>query len=254
MNRPALLPAAALIAAAIAGCANSRTSNTSRTAIEQMLISNAVDQSLDKVDFTPFSGAKVYLQEKYVDCQDKNYVIASVRHRLLAQGALLVDDAAEADIGVELRTGGVGTDMAESFIGTPELVLPGMLTLPEVKLLTKNEQTATAKIGLVAYDYRSRQVLGSGGLTTAVSDNSNWSVLGVGPFQAGSLKAEMARSTTGRNRSVKPQLPSRVAFDAPAADIQYAGGQKRGDVEPAKAEIPDGAGSEVTPVGDLWPN
>lgn len=236
-----------------AGCANAKTSNTARTAVEQMLISNAVDQSLDKVDFRPFAGRKVYLEEKYVDCQDKSYVIASVRHRILAHGGRLVSKPEDAEVGIELRTGGVGTDMSESFVGTPEVVLPGMMTVPEIKLLTRTEQTATAKIGLVAYDYASKQVLGSGGMTTAISDNSNWSVLGVGPIQTGTLKTEVARSTTGRNRRVQPQLPAKVAFDSPSsAPVQYAGGQKRGDVETANAEVPDGAGSQVTPVGDVW--
>ena len=260
MNRFA---AAATAAVLLAGCATAKTSNTGRTATEQLLISNAVDQSLDKVDFRPFAGRKVFLQEKYVDCQDKNYVIASVRHRLLSQGALLVDKPEDAEIGVEMRAGGVGTDMSESFLGTPEVVLPGMMTIPEIKLVEKNVQTATAKIGLVAYDYASKQVLGNGGQTTAVSDNNNWSVLGVGPIRTGSLKEEVARSTTGRNRSVPAKVPPKVAFASPETprEIRYAGSAKKasgepegaGGVVPAEAAEPaDGGPPAVRPVGDWW--
>lgn len=232
------------IVVATAGCATARQTNTARSAVEQLLISSAVDQSLDKVDFTPFSNANVYLEEKYVDCQDKNYVISSVRHRLLAQGARLVNDSEKAEIVVEMRTGSVGTDMSESFLGTPEIVLPGMMTVPEVKVLTNNKQTATAKIGLVAYDYRNKTVLGSGGMTTAVSDDSRWTVLGVGLPKTGTLHQELARSTTGKNKAVASKVPSKVAFSSPVPDgIQYASGDD-GTVVPPPAE--DG----VTPAGN----
>jgi len=41
----------ALLLAALAGCTTAQTSNTARTATEQLLLSTAVDQSLDKIDF-----------------------------------------------------------------------------------------------------------------------------------------------------------------------------------------------------------
>ena len=52
------------LAVAITGCTNTSTSNTARTAKEQLLLSNAVDQSLDKVDFTPLYGQKVFVDDK----------------------------------------------------------------------------------------------------------------------------------------------------------------------------------------------
>lgn len=233
------------------GCATARQTNTARSAVEQLLISSAVDEALDKVDFTPFSNANVYLEEKYVDCQDKNYVIASVRHRLLAQGAHLVNAADKAEIVVEMRAGSLGTDMAESFLGSPEIVLPGMMTIPEVKVLTNNKQTATAKIGLVAYDYRTNSVLGSGGMTTAMSDDSKWTVLGIGLPKHGSIHRELARATTGPNKSVEPKLPAKVAFNRPLPDgVQYAAGENGEPVVVPPAA--DAASGNVTPAASWW--
>jgi len=60
------------------GCASTKTSNTARTGTEQLLITNAVDQALDKIDFRAFRGHTVYLDDRYVECLDKQYVIASV--------------------------------------------------------------------------------------------------------------------------------------------------------------------------------
>lgn len=227
------------------GCATSRQTNTSRSAAEQLLISGAVDQSLDKVDFRPFAGANVYLEEKYVDCQDKLYVISSVRHRLLSHGSRIVNDPEKADIVVEMRTGSVGTDMTESFVGTPEIVLPGMMTIPEVKLLTNNKQTATAKIGLVAYDYRNKSVLGSGGMTTAVSDDNTWTLMGVGLPKTGSIREELVQSTTGANAKPVERLPARVAFQSRTpGDIQFAGGQKKTNSDSPETD------SSISPAGN----
>ena len=68
------------------GCTSVTTSNTARTAKEQMLLSNAVDQSFDKVDFTPLYGQRVFADDKYLECTDKGYVMGSLRHRVLRAG------------------------------------------------------------------------------------------------------------------------------------------------------------------------
>ena len=130
------------------GCTSLKTTNTARSSTEQMLVSNAVDQALDKVDFRPFAGHAVFLEEKYVDCVDKAYVIASVRHRLLRVGASLVDKVDDAHVVVEPRAGSVGTTNSEAYLGIPEITLPGMLTLPEVRFLTRSQQVGVAKLGV----------------------------------------------------------------------------------------------------------
>jgi len=214
-----MLLAAVAVSGLIQGCSTNRMTNTSRSAVEQMLVSNAVDQALDKVDFRPFSGHTVFLDPTYVDCTDKSYVISSVRHRIMQSGALLVDKREDAEVAVELRTGTVGTDTAESFIGVPELTLPGLVALPEIRLLTRSNQTGTAKIGIVAVDTQTLEVLGDGGMTLARSDTNNWFVAGVGPFKSGSIHREVARSTSGPAAMVRNRLPSSVVLNTPAPSI-----------------------------------
>lgn len=204
-----------LLALSMVGCASTKTSNTARTATEQLLISNAVDQALDKVDFRAFRGHTVFLDDRYVDCLDKQYVIASVRHRILHQGAVIVQKPEDAEVLVEMRTGVIGTDIAESFLGVPEVTLPGMLTLPEVRVLTRQVQTGTAKLGIVAVDAKTKQVLGEGGMTLAQSDDNSWFVAGVGPFKSGSIHGEMQRMTSGPAAMMRDQLPATVAFSSP---------------------------------------
>lgn len=195
-----------------AGCTTMKTTDTARTAKEQLLVSNAIDQALDKIDFGAFAGQAVFLQDQYVDCVDKNYLLGSIRHRAFSAGARVVDKQEDADIVLEARVGSVGTDNAEMFIGLPKLSVPGPvpISLPEVRLLTRASQTGTAKIGLVAYDAKSMEPLGAGGVSLAVSDDNNWFVFGLGPYQNGSVRNEIARSLrSGENKS---EVPNRVAF------------------------------------------
>jgi hypothetical protein len=142
-------------------------------------------------------------------------VIASVRHRILHQGAIIVPKPEDAEVLVEMRTGVIGTDIAESFLGVPEITLPGMLTLPEVRVLTRQVQTGTAKLGIVAVDTKTKQVLGEGGMTLAKSDDNSWFVAGVGPFKSGSIHGEVQRMTSGPAAMMREQLPATVSFSTP---------------------------------------
>ena len=196
----------------VAGCTTARQTNTARTAREQLLISNAVDQALSKIDFSAFRGQRVLIEEKYLECSDKGYVIGSVRHRLLMNGAMIAPKPEESDVVMELRSGAVGTDDANSFLGIPEIVLPGMLTLPEVKLVTRTRQSALAKIGVVAYDAKSTELLGSGGVSSSVADDNNLFVLGIGPFQSGTAKRELQETTIRQPQDPNQPLPTTVAF------------------------------------------
>lgn len=194
------------------GCTTAKTSNTSRTSTEQLLISNSVDQTLEKIDFRPFQGQHVFVDEKYLDGVDQKYVAGSVRHRVVQAGGRLVPKPDAADVIVEVRSGGIGTSMKESYVGIPKLSLPGPmpLSIPEIRLLNKTSQVGTAKIGILAYDAKTKAPLGPGGLAMAQSDDNNWFVLGIGPFQNGSVRREMSRGISEPARG--PEIPHSVAF------------------------------------------
>ncbi len=177
----------------LASCTTTRTSHTSRTGTEQLLLSNAVDQALDKTPLPSVDGKKVYVEEKYLDCVDKGYLIASIREKLLQSGALLVGKQEESEITIEIRSGGIGTDNVDSFVGMPSVAMPGPLPfeMPEVRLYERSSQYGTAKIALVAYQSSSGQMVFDSGRQMARGDDSRWSVLGIGPFQNGSVRNEI---------------------------------------------------------------
>lgn len=190
-----LLNALAMVVVAhCAGCASTRLSDTSRTGVEQLLVSHAIDSSLDKIEFSSLSGAAVFVDDKYLECVDKKYVVAAARQRAFQAGSRLVDKPEEADVVLELFCGAVGTDRSEGFIGVPAFSMPGPIPmrLPEIKLLSQTTQYGTAKIGVVAYDPKTRHAQSAGGLARSRSNNSNWSFLGLGPFSTGSVSKEVA--------------------------------------------------------------
>lgn len=196
------------------GCTTTKTSNTARTGTEQLLISNAVDQALAKVDFRPMAGKKVLVEEKYLDSVDKGYVVSSVRHHVLHAGGQLATKPEEADIILEMRSGGIGTDNSDAYLGVPGITLPGMVALPDVKLITRSRQSAFAKLGLVAIDAKTHQELGAGGMSLAMSDDNNWYVMGVGPYRQGTMEQEVKMSLGG-GAAMDSALPTTVTFKKP---------------------------------------
>jgi len=203
-----------------------------------MLLSDAVERSLSKVDFSPLRGQQVFVDDKYLECVDKPFVVGSVRHQVMRHGGRLVDAADGADVVMEMRSGAVGTDTTESYLGTPEIALPGMLTIPEIRLTERKTQYGYAKLGMVLYDARTREVLGEGGMAMAESDDNNWYVFGVGPIQNGTLRDTVQQAKNGAPGMHRRQMPTMVAFqprpvsDEPSQiDVQFASQSKEAKEE-----------------------
>lgn len=192
-----------LLGCAFVGCATMKESDTARTGLEQLLVSSAADQALNRVDLTPIAHAKVYIEQKYLDCVDKNYIVVALHQRLLGLGCTLVEKSEEADVVLEISSGGVGTDRKELFVGVPQIPLPppSPIAIPKMPLFTKNAAMGTAKLLVVAYDNKSKQQVINSGYTLARSDHRNWSVLGMSGITTGSVPNELAR-WTGETDSV----------------------------------------------------
>src|SRR5262245_22304104 len=106
-----LLSASTLLAAACAGCGTTRMTDTSRSATEMLLVSQAIDRSINQLDFTAMAGKPVFFEEKVLDgVTDKGYLASSLRSKMLADGCLLAEEKAKATYIVEARAGCVGTD------------------------------------------------------------------------------------------------------------------------------------------------
>jgi hypothetical protein len=200
----------AVVGIVVCGCATMKESDTARTGIEQLLISSAADQALAKIDFQPIARAKVFLDPQYLDCVDKNYIVVALHQRLLNNGCTLVGKAEEADVVLEVASGGVGTDRNELFVGIPEIPLPppSPIAVPKLAFYTRTRAMGTAKLAIVAYDAKSKAPLINTGYSLARADHKNWTVLGMGGIQGGSVPQEIA-TATGESDGI--QIPTAVA-------------------------------------------
>ena len=218
-----------LLALAATGCASTTTSNTARTGNEQLLISSAIDRAMSSVRFTDFADFAVFIDEKYLDSVDKGYLVGEIRHKVLQGGGRLVAKADDADIVLEPRSGGIGTDTEETYIGIPAIGVPGMpFELPEVKFAQRATQLGTAKIGLVAYDAKTGRSLGRGGKATALSHANDTYVMGIGPFRSGSVVDTRERavgfdgvggSLLGASNAFVRRSPVSMVEQLPEADL-----------------------------------
>jgi hypothetical protein len=199
-RRPLLLPRlciqllvlpAVLTTVACTGCGKAMWSDSKRAATQQLLISDAIERTVMKLDLQPLAGRKVFLETTVLsDVDDAAYLSATLQHQMLDCGCVLAEKREDAEIVLQARAGALGTDRSEVLIGIPatqvEFVGNGT-TLPEIALAKKTDQRAVAKISLFAY-WRDTglPVWQSGSKHVASDSRSRW-FLGAGPFQNGPI-------------------------------------------------------------------
>lgn len=197
-----LLSAAFAVGCAIFGVGCGTT--TQRVATEQLLISDAVDRAIERVDFRSVSGQKVYLDTQFLagikspGVINANYIISSLRQQLLAANCLIQENRQDADIIVEPRVGALGTDGHEVTYGLPQTnaitsaaaLLPNaplLPSIPEISIGRSDAQTGIAKISVFAYHRESRLPVWQSGISKAESTSKSTWFMGAGPFQQGSI-------------------------------------------------------------------
>jgi len=192
----------------IIGCGTTK----SFTATEQLLMSDAVDSTIAKMDFRALTGQKVFLDTQYivgagkvipgvampVNLVNSDYLISGLRQQLTAAGCLLVDTREIADIICEARCGALGTDghsmtyglPASNFLSSASAVIPGspsLPTIPEISVAKREMKSAAAKVSVFAYDRETREPLWQSGIAQAGSSARDTWILGMGPLQYGTI-------------------------------------------------------------------
>ncbi len=141
-----------LIITCISGCSSRTFTNTKRAAIEQLLLSGAVDSALEKLDIPQVADKKVYLDFTNLKCYDSEYVKSAVRARFAEMQAQLVNDTNQADYTAEIASGALGTEYKSFLFGIPAIPVPGLSApLPELALARSIEQSGIAKLLVTVY-------------------------------------------------------------------------------------------------------
>ncbi len=184
---------------AIAGCGTTR----SFTATDQLLLSDAIDATVAKIDFSPLTGKKVFLDITYMkmlkapnNLLDTDYVISSLRQGMIAENVLLVDTKDEAELIAEARVGTMGLDGHNVTYGVPassSLSGAGALTgasipaLPEMSVGRREAKLGAAKVAVFAYVKASHEPYWQSGIARSSSTSRDTWFLGIGPWQEGTI-------------------------------------------------------------------
>jgi len=178
-----------LLLGSAAGCVNKqRMTEPIRSVGEQLLFSTAIDRALSELDLEAIGrlkGFKVYLSTVYLQTLDQEYLVGSLRDLLLSSGVLVVDDIAQAEVIVEVRSGANSLDSATVTAGIAEdQALPNPVTgapvaLPELAFFKKQNNVSLTKVALVAYHADSREHIFSSGTLLGGAYDRHYQFLGL---------------------------------------------------------------------------
>lgn len=153
--------------AMLAGCTTYRESYPVRTATEQLLISEAAESAAQQLKIRIPVGKKCFLDVTNFEGVDARYAISAIKQSLLQQGIAIVDERAESDVVIEIRSGALSIDSKTLKIIIPGLPLDrltGFNPLPaNYDTIQSKTDTGIAKFSAFAYDRHT-------GLLLAIAD------------------------------------------------------------------------------------
>ena len=219
----------------LAGCGSTLTSNTPRTATEQLLVSDAIDRTVGAIDFSPLAGETVFFDDaKLGEVTDKAYLLSSLRQHLLASGCVLKSNRDEATYVVEARAGAIGTDSYDVLFGVPALQMPQVplapalpAAIPEIPLAKRREQRGVAKVAVFAYRRDTGEPVWQSGTAKDESNAKNVWVFGAGPFRRGTIYGEP--ETRANRRKQRGNVPHEGALVAGLGDEATFSGLRHGE-------------------------
>ena len=198
----------------LTGCATIRVTDPARTATEQFLMSQAVSRALQQLNVDALRDRKVWIETSYFSGAEKVYVngeerqrlftspeqafaTGELRERLLIAGARLVPSRKEADVVLEVRSGGIGVDRLDNLIGIPALALAGgagaeaigniPFSTPELAIYKNTRQRGFASISYVAYRADTGEYLTSSGPYIGRTIRDDFWLFGAGPRTVGNI-------------------------------------------------------------------
>jgi hypothetical protein len=204
-----------------AGCGTTRD----KLATEQLLLSDAVDRAVARIDFSPLKNEKVFLDTTYLNqikgtaFVNADYIISSLRQQMVLDGCLLQEKREDATYIAEARVGVLGSDAHDVNYGVPGsngLTAAASLvggtaplpSLPEISFARKTDDTAATKVAVFAYNRETRQPVWQSGLSVARSQAQAKWILGAGPFKSGSIYE--GTEFAGRKLGTRPLQSDRV--------------------------------------------
>src|ERR1700722_11665028 len=112
--------------ALLCGCATLRVTDPPRAADEQFLMSTAAQRAVAQLSTEALRDRRVFLDASYFNAPEQAFVTGEVRAKLLLGGVRLMENRKDAQIILELRSGGVGINRLEFLLGLAAIPIPGI--------------------------------------------------------------------------------------------------------------------------------
>ena len=187
MKNLSWLMAPALMIAAV-GCIDPRTTNTGRSAIEQGLLAEAVERSVNNMSFAGFKGKKAVMDySKLAPQVDKDYVCGVFETHLATSGIQVVEKADDAQLKITLLCGVLATDNTELNIGTPAIPIPVpdanlSVVIPPLSIFKRASRTGTCRLTAVIYDSKTGELLSAYRGVQSRTFYHNWVCMMIVPY------------------------------------------------------------------------
>jgi len=263
---------AALVVLSVAGCGRV----VAQKATEQLIAGDAVDRSVAQIDFRILTGKKIFLDTQYVNKTvpgvgfvTSDYIVSSLRQKMMCDGCLLEEKIEQADFVVEMRIGALGADGHEIVFGMPPnnaLSLAASVTpasspaaallpsMPELSVAKKDDQMAAAKVALFAYNRRTREPIWQSGISESRSIAADRWYFGAGPFHNGSIYSKKQSDPSLFGSDESDQAKSEYFVERRFADPTKSLADNPPDPKPAVAAAPAaGAPATATPAATTAP-
>lgn len=187
--------------ALMSGCATIRTTDPPRTATEQFLLSVAATRAIDQLSASALRGRRIFLDGQYLGttqfAPENAFLQGELRARLLLAGVQLVSKRDDAEIVLEVRSGGLGIDRLEFLLGIPALYLGGTtsttptgqlpVATPELALIKSTRQRGFASVAFVAYWTDTGELVATSGPFIGRTFREDYWFFGVGPRTIGNI-------------------------------------------------------------------
>ncbi len=256
------LVVAGAFAISVVGCGRI----VSQKATDQLIAGDAVDRTISQIDFRVLMGKKVFLDTQFINKAvpgvgfvNSEYMISSVRQKMMCDGCLLQEKNDDADFVVEMRIGALGADGHEVIYGMPPnnylsiaaSVVPAspqaaaaIPSMPELSLAKRDDQMAAAKIALFAYNRHTREPIWQSGISESRSLVADRWFFGAGPYHKGNIYGT-------KKQPDEPPMFGSMDDEEPAKE--YFVERRFADPNKSLADVPPATKPAATPRASATP-
>jgi hypothetical protein len=138
-----------------------------------------------------------YLSDTRETSIELSYLVGELRARLLQSGVRLVEKRDQAEVVLEVRSGGVGVDRLEFLLGIPASYFPGFsvttgpggipISTPELAILKSTRQNGFASVAFVAYVAKTGELIAASGPFVGRTKREDFWIFGTGPRTVGDI-------------------------------------------------------------------